>query len=50
MVKRFDRIKRELEERIMAIETRQEKLDKRYEELKPILDKYKDEEFDKDGS
>ena len=46
MSKRFDRIKQELDDRIKAIEIRQEKLQERYEQLKPILDKYQDEVLD----
>ena len=45
-MKKFDGIKKELDDMILAIETRQEKLLKRYEELRPILDKYSDEEFE----
>ena len=33
---------KELKDRILAIETRQEKLNKRCQELFPILEKYKD--------
>ena len=45
---KFDKIRKELQDRILAIETRQEKLGVRYEELKPILEKYKGEDFDED--